>query len=115
MVLYPIQLPLLSILPAVLYLIFPDGMELENLGWMVLIRLMVRKFHQNYVPVCLCIFSCASDITYFSAGVYDFDRSRTSFGRNFNISFHDIVYNNHTLSTMERLTVKNDHNWLQSK
>ncbi len=62
----------------------------------------------------ILLFICV-DITFFSAGFYELDSSNTNVGRDFNITFHDVVYNNGTLTMTDRINVRKDPLWLNCK
>lgn len=54
------------------------------------------------------------DITFFSAGFYELDGSNTNIGQDYNITFHDVAYNNanENLQINDRISVKDDPLWL---
>ncbi len=55
------------------------------------------------------------DTTYFSAGFYHWEISRP--GRDFNITFHSIVYNEQSeeLDITEQFSLKEDRSWINCK
>lgn len=67
----------------------------------------------------LCCYTCNDfiiDTIYFSAGFYESEGSDSNIGQNFNITFHNVTYEeNGNLMFDDLISVKDDILWLNCK